>query len=259
MEKGHFGQYSGNARHSRTPVTRSNYRSSVADDAAHIHYLKEDINYDAKHGHSDENMTADEKHISKLAGDMKYDKKHHGSPAKQVDEREGNPKTGKNVTYRLKGTSHMYDDEGFLLPQYSGASQSNQDAEYGIILSDLNTMDQRTYSIGDEERDFEYRDGGYQITRGGTREQNIFPSARGTGVVTNSMTRQYTPGEMKDIVRQTREYNRPILDAVKRSNRGDYTQEQIDIYNKRQDKYQDRYRRRPGQPTLSPRYRSARG
>ena len=183
----------------------------------------------------------------------------HGSPAKKTDEKEGNPKTGKNVTYRLKGTSHMYDDEGFLLPQYSGASQSNQDAEYGIILSDLNTMDQRTYSVGDEERDFEYRDGGYQITRGGTREQNIFPSARGTGVVTDSTTRQYTPEEMKDIVRQTREYNRPILDAVKRSNRGDYTQEQIDIYNKRQDKDRNRYRRRPGQPTLSPRYRSARG
>ena len=89
MEKGHFGHYSGNARHSRTPVTKRNYRASVADDAAHIHYLKEDINYDAKHGHSDENMTADEKHISKLAGDMKYDKKHHGSPAKQMDERSG--------------------------------------------------------------------------------------------------------------------------------------------------------------------------
>jgi hypothetical protein len=37
--------------------------------------------YDNKHGHSDENMTADEKHISKLAGDMKYDKEHHGSAA----------------------------------------------------------------------------------------------------------------------------------------------------------------------------------
>lgn len=92
MEKGHFGQYTGNARHSRTPVTKRNYRASVADDAAHIHYLKEDINYDAKHGHSDENMTADEKHISKLAGDMKYDKKHH-SPFNQMDEREGSRQT----------------------------------------------------------------------------------------------------------------------------------------------------------------------
>ena len=40
--------------------------------------MKRDVNYDAKHGHSDIDMTADEKHISKLAGDMKYDKKHHG-------------------------------------------------------------------------------------------------------------------------------------------------------------------------------------
>ena len=90
MEKGHFGHYSGNARHSRTPVTKKNYKASVADDAAHIHYLKMDVEYDDHHGHSDEDMTADEKHISKLAGDMKYDKKHH-SPFKQTiqDERSG--------------------------------------------------------------------------------------------------------------------------------------------------------------------------
>tara|TARA_R100001463_G_scaffold320_1_gene1361 strand:+ start:7728 stop:8966 length:1239 start_codon:yes stop_codon:yes gene_type:complete len=76
MEKGHYGEYSGNARHSR--VTSSNYKASERDDAAHIDYLKRDVNYDAKHGHSNIDMTADEKHISKLAGDMKYDKKHHG-------------------------------------------------------------------------------------------------------------------------------------------------------------------------------------
>ena len=45
---------------------------------------KEDVDYDNKHGHSDENMTADEKHISRLAGDLKYDEKHHGSAAKMV-------------------------------------------------------------------------------------------------------------------------------------------------------------------------------
>lgn len=77
MEKGHYGQYTGNARHSRTPVTRGNYKASERDDAAHIDYLKRDIKYDAKHGGSDKQMTNDEKHISKLAGDMKYDKKHH--------------------------------------------------------------------------------------------------------------------------------------------------------------------------------------
>ena len=83
--KGYYGQYTGNAKWSRnhadTKVTKSNYKASERDDAAHIDYLKRDIDYDNKHGHSDENMTADEKHISKLAGDMKYDKEHHGSPA----------------------------------------------------------------------------------------------------------------------------------------------------------------------------------
>ena len=84
-QKGHYGKYTGNARccmnHADTKVTKENYKASERDDAAHIDYLKRDVLYDAKHGHSDANMTADEKHISKLAGDMKYDKKHHGSPA----------------------------------------------------------------------------------------------------------------------------------------------------------------------------------
>ena len=83
--KGHYGEYSGNAKwsrdHAHTKVTKENYKASERDDAAHIDYLKRDVDYDDKHGHSDEDMTADEKHISKLAGDMKYDKEHHGSPA----------------------------------------------------------------------------------------------------------------------------------------------------------------------------------
>jgi hypothetical protein len=83
--KGHYGEYTGNAKwsknHADTKVTKGNYKASERDDAAHIDYLKRDIDYDNKHGHSDESMTADEKHISKLAGDMKYDKERHGSPA----------------------------------------------------------------------------------------------------------------------------------------------------------------------------------
>ena len=86
--KGYYGQYSGNSKfskdHAHTRVTSGNYKATERDDAAHIDYLKRDIKYDNKHGHSDEKMTADEKHISKLAGDMKYDKKHHGSPAKNI-------------------------------------------------------------------------------------------------------------------------------------------------------------------------------
>ena len=86
--KGHWGEYTGNAKwskdHAHTKVTKDNYKATERDDAAHIDYLKRDIDYDNKHGHSDENMTADEKHISKLAGDMKYDKEHNGSPAKKA-------------------------------------------------------------------------------------------------------------------------------------------------------------------------------
>lgn len=76
-----------------TKITKKNVGAAIRDDKAHMDYLKRDINYDAKHGHSDINMTADEKHISKLAGDVKADSsflsKHythnrvfsHGSPA----------------------------------------------------------------------------------------------------------------------------------------------------------------------------------
>jgi hypothetical protein len=88
--KGHWGEYTGNAKwsrdHAHTKVTSKNYDDAVKDDAAHIDYLKRDVMYDDHHGHSDENMTADEKHISKLAGDMKYDKEHHGSPSKRMGE-----------------------------------------------------------------------------------------------------------------------------------------------------------------------------
>lgn len=96
--KGYYGEYTGNAKWSRnhadTKVTKSNYKASERDDAAHIDYLKRDVDYDNKHGHSDENMTADEKHISKLAGDMKYDKEHHSSPAKKAASsgRSGHPR-----------------------------------------------------------------------------------------------------------------------------------------------------------------------
>ena len=61
--------------HAHTKVTKSNVNSAMKDDAAHISYLKRDINYDNKHGGSNKQMTADEKHISKLAGDIKYDVK----------------------------------------------------------------------------------------------------------------------------------------------------------------------------------------
>ena len=118
--KGYYGQYTGNAKwsknHADTKVTKSNYKASERDDAAHIDYLKRDINYDNKHGHSDSSMTSDEKHISKLAGDMKYDKEHHGSPAKNVGDpghkkyfNYGDGKDRDRAKAHMKKVKHGYD------------------------------------------------------------------------------------------------------------------------------------------------------
>jgi len=75
--KGYTGQYSGNySRHTR--VTKDDYKATRSDDMHHMKYLKEDIDYDNHHNHSDHSMTEDEKHISKLAGDLKYDDKKYG-------------------------------------------------------------------------------------------------------------------------------------------------------------------------------------
>ena len=76
--KGHTGGYTGNY-HRHTKVTSDNFGATKRDDEAHMMYLKEDVDYDNKHGHSDSSMTSDEKHISRLAGDLKYDEKHKGA------------------------------------------------------------------------------------------------------------------------------------------------------------------------------------
>ena len=94
--KGHYGQYTGNAKwstdHAHTEVTKENYKASERDDAAHVDYLERDVKDDQRTGgkYKDENQTADEKHISKLAGDVKHDEKKEGvsrksSPANAVD------------------------------------------------------------------------------------------------------------------------------------------------------------------------------
>ena len=43
MEKGHYGHYSGNARHSR--VTSGNMAATKRDDEAHMKYLKDCLLY----------------------------------------------------------------------------------------------------------------------------------------------------------------------------------------------------------------------
>ena len=106
MEKGHYGQYSGNARHSR--VTSGNMAATKRDDEAHMEYLKEDVDYDNKHGHSDSSMTSDEKHISKIAGDLKYDEKRHGA-GKHIDPNVNHPPKMGGLESELKGDQAIND------------------------------------------------------------------------------------------------------------------------------------------------------
>ena len=75
-----------------TKITKSNVKSAIRDDKAHMDYLKRDVRDDQRAGgeYKDINQTADEKHISKLAGDVRHDdsflSKHwsHSSPLNKV-------------------------------------------------------------------------------------------------------------------------------------------------------------------------------
>ena len=52
MQKGHYGQYTGNTKCCRgykTNVTDSNYKATERDDAAHIVALEKDMKYDKKY------------------------------------------------------------------------------------------------------------------------------------------------------------------------------------------------------------------
>ena len=112
MHKGHYGKYTGNAKWSK--VTASNYDATKRDDEAHMEYLKEDVDYDNKHDHSDENMTADEKHISRLSGDLKYDEKNHGSPATQTVSKDGKSayESPPEKTYIKEDDPTVYNEDG---------------------------------------------------------------------------------------------------------------------------------------------------
>ena len=60
-----------------TKITKSNAKSAIKDDKAHIDYLKRDVLDDQKYGgkNKDINQTADEKHITNLARDVKDDER----------------------------------------------------------------------------------------------------------------------------------------------------------------------------------------
>ena len=150
MEKGHYGEYSGNAKHSR--VTASNYKASERDDAAHIDYLKRDVLYDNHHSHSDAAMTADEKHISHLAGDMKYDKKHHGSPASRVRTDLKSLQTGPERRLDLKFQE--------IAPPYEGPDRRWQTGTFKTPTPKPETqaLDERSGDNGPSRESMAYRE-----------------------------------------------------------------------------------------------------
>ena len=137
MEKGHWGEYTGNAKwsrdHAHTKVTSKNYDDAVKDDAAHIDYLKRDVDYDNKHGHSDSSMTSDEKHISKLAGDMKYDKEHHGSPARKEGGKGNHPtQEGTSKSHNLGSWSRHLEEDHHKGSPGKMVSPLNEAAYFGL-------------------------------------------------------------------------------------------------------------------------------
>ena len=158
--KGHWGEYTGNAKwsrdHAHTRVTSKNYDDAVKDDAAHIDYLKRDINYDAKHGHSDEKMTADEKHISKLAGDMKYDKEHHGSAAKHINKfMDANHQHNRNHDERPMHSHKNYEPKKKAAPQMS-ALHAHNDEKIKQLQKQIEEAKARGKKYGGDEGNPDY-------------------------------------------------------------------------------------------------------
>jgi len=148
-EDGHYGKYSGNSRHSR--VTNHNFAATRRDDQAHMQYLKEDIDYDNKHGHSDIDMTADEKHISKLAGDLKYDDKHHGAagPAQSKDQSLG---LGVNASREKPSEQNPDPVVNYAanvnyspIPRFNVSANANSQGNYGFGLKGNSKSGQTDY------------------------------------------------------------------------------------------------------------------
>ena len=183
--KGHTGRYTGNHPHhakydhAHTHVTPHNVKASMRDDAAHMDYLKKDILYDDKHGHSDIDMTADEKHISKLAGDLKYDKKHHEG-IKQTSNAYENPAmigpwgvkqssaARAKTLYKKTGEWHAdVDGDGIhdgaeKGEMYYGGNQV-YDKSGDVANPDVKTPDMKDLSLHSPERLAEYEKRGWKL------------------------------------------------------------------------------------------------
>ena len=128
-----------------TKITKSNVRSAIRDDKAHMDYLKRDVRDDQRAGgkYKDINQTADEKHISKLAGDVKADghflSKHwnHSSPLNVLEVEKGGGvdwvKAGQDQT----ALEQSYMDEipdGRLSPSANEGVEKEEEKE--IVVND---------------------------------------------------------------------------------------------------------------------------
>ncbi len=169
-----------------TKITKSNAKSAIKDDKAHIDYLKRDVKDDQYGGgkYKDINQTADEIHISKLAGDIKGDRsflsKHwvHSSPLNQLGDYEGGPlQVGSNepIDHVTLGAAQTDKLEGYLdeipdkkvIPQ-SSTKEKVVNEEKVIQPGDSTETMAETFRVTDEANK--------ALAGGRPKEESVLPS-----------------------------------------------------------------------------------
>ena len=145
-----------------TKITKSNVRSAIRDDKAHMDYLKRDVRDDQRAGgkYKDINQTADEKHISKLAGDVKADghflSKHwnHSSPLNvlEVEKGGGVDWVGNQANQTALEQSYMDEiPDGQLRPSANEGVKKEEEKEEKVIQpGDSPQSMSETFKVTDE-------------------------------------------------------------------------------------------------------------
>ena len=145
-----------------TKITKSNVRSAIRDDKAHMDYLKRDVRDDQRTGgkYKDINQTADEKHISKLAGDVKADghflSKHwnHSSPLNvlEVEKGGGIDWVGNQANQTALEQSYMDEiPDGQLRPSANEGVKKEEEKEEKVIQpGDSPQSMAETFKVTDE-------------------------------------------------------------------------------------------------------------
>ena len=145
-----------------TKITKSNVRSAIRDDKAHMDYLKRDVRDDQRAGgkYKDINQTADEKHISKLAGEVKADghflSKHwnHSSPLNvlEVEKGGGIDWVGNQANQTALEQSYMDEiPDGQLRPSANEGVKKEEEKEEKVIQpGDSPQSMAETFKVTDE-------------------------------------------------------------------------------------------------------------